>query len=145
MVQVEIERIDDAFAFKAVDSTGNALQMDAAVDIGGNNKGVRPMQMLLMSLGGCSGIDIVSILKKQRQTIEDFKISIQGEREYGKEPTLWKKIHVLFTLKGVIDEEKAKKACSLSIDKYCSVAATLRAAGCEIEWNVNIINGQSLN
>ncbi|MFX8785960.1 OsmC family protein, partial [Acinetobacter baumannii] len=82
--------------------------------------------------------DIVSILKKQRQDLTDFSIVVNGEREQGKEPALWKKMDVLFKLKGNVDEDKARKACALSIDKYCSVAATLRAAGCEIHWDVEV-------
>jgi len=92
----------------------------------------------LMSLGGCSGIDIVSILKKQRQEVKGFNISIEGEREQGKEPALWKHVHVIFQFSGNVDEDKAKKACALSIDKYCSVAATLRAAGCVVDWSVEV-------
>jgi putative redox protein len=64
---------------------------------------------------------------------------IEGEREQGKEPSLWKDIHITFRFSGKVDKEKANKACSLSIDKYCSVAATLRAAGCTITWKAEIL------
>jgi putative redox protein len=97
------------------------------------------MQALLMALGGCSGIDIVSILKKQKQEAGDITMIITGEREKDKEPALWKYIHIKFQFTGSVDEGKAKKACALSMDKYCSVAATLRAAGCTIEWEVAIL------
>ncbi|MFK9828034.1 OsmC family protein, partial [Escherichia coli] len=70
---VELERVDDAFAFEARDTNNHIIRYDAAQEIGGNNTGVRPMQTLLMSLASCSAIDIVSILKKQRQTIDNFK------------------------------------------------------------------------
>jgi hypothetical protein len=72
--------------------------------------------------------------------LTDFRMIIDGEREKGKEPTLWEKVHVVFDLKGHIDPDKAKKACELSMDKYCSVAATLREAHCKITWEVNQIN-----
>jgi len=140
MIKVELNRKDNAYAFEAFDSNGHIVKMDAAVEIGGNNSGVRPMQLLLMSLGGCSGIDIVSILKKQRQDVTGFSMQIEGEREKDKEPALWKYVKVVFKLSGTIDEEKARKACALSIDKYCSVAATLRAAGCVVEWDVVVAN-----
>jgi putative redox protein len=65
---------------------------------------------------------------------------IEGEREAGKEPSLWKTINIIFELKGNIDLEKAKRACELSMDKYCSVAATLRSAGASINWEVRIIS-----
>jgi putative redox protein len=136
MIKVELNRMDNAYAFEAIDSNGHIVKMDAAAEIGGNNSGVRPMQLLLMSLGGCSGIDIVSILKKQRQDVTGFSMQIECEREKDKEPALWKYVKVVFKLTGTIDEDKARKACALSIDKYCSVAATLRAAGCVVEWDV---------
>ena len=138
MARIEIKRADDAFAFTAMDALGNTVRMDAAEAIGGHNSGIRPMQTLLMGLGGCGGIDILSILKKQRQEIKEFTMVIEGEREEGKEPSLWKKVSILFQFKGKLDEEKVKKACSLSLDKYCSVAATLRAAGCVIDWKVEV-------
>lgn len=140
MIQLELNRVDTAYAFEAKDNNGHVIKMDGAIDIGGNNSGVRPMQVLLMSLGGCSGIDIVSILKKQRQDIANFKMIIEGEREKDKEPALWKYVHITFQFSGKVDLEKANKACALSIDKYCSVAATLRAAGCIIEWKAVVNN-----
>lgn len=138
MPRIEITRTNDAYAFTATDESGHSLYMDAAGAIGGNDSGFRPMQTLLAALGGCSGVDIVSILKKQRQEPAGLHMRIDGEREQGKEPSLWKTVHILFQFTGNIDEEKARKACSLSVDKYCSVAATLRAAGCSITWDIAI-------
>jgi len=106
--------------------------------IAGNDKGVSPMQSLLMAMGACSAIDIVMILQKQKQEITDFRISIDGEREEGKEPSLWKKIHAHFKLKGTIEVSKAQRAVELSMDKYCSVAATLKAAGAQITYEVTV-------
>jgi putative redox protein len=128
------------YGFEAKDANSHTLNLDGSPDIGGLNTGIRPMQTLLMALGGCSGIDIVSILKKQRQTIDKFNMKIEGERETGVEPSLWKYIKVSFELKGALDAEKAKRACALSVDKYCSVAETLRRAGASIEWQL-IVNG----
>jgi putative redox protein len=136
MIHIEVNRVNGDFGFEAADEHGHTVSLDTSPETGGQNFGVRPMQMLLMGLGGCSGIDVVSILKKQKQTIESFRMLIDGEREKGKEPSLWKYIKIIFELKGRIDVEKAKRACELSIDKYCSVSATLRAAGCRIEWEV---------
>jgi putative redox protein len=81
----------------------------------------------------------VSILKKQRLTIDALFIKIDGEREKGKEPSLWETIHINFELKGNMDKEKAERACALSINKYCSVAETLRRSGTKITWEVNLI------
>ena len=139
MARIEIKRVDDDYAFEATDTNNHSLRMDAAEAIGGHNSGIRPMQTLLAGLGGCSGVDIISILKKQRQEVKDFKMVIDGEREEGKEPSLWKHIHIHFTFTGNVDADKATKACALSLDKYCSVAATLRAAGCTIEWDIEIV------
>lgn len=96
------------------------------------------MQMLLMGLGGCSAIDIVLILQKQRQVIESFEISIDGEREKEKEPALWETIEVHFKFKGQIEKEKAERAVQLSMDKYCSVSKTLEIAGAKIKYKVSV-------
>jgi putative redox protein len=137
-MRIELKRLDDAFHFEAKSETGNIAFMDGGENIGGHNKGVRPMQMLLMGLGGCSAIDIVMILKKQKQVIEDFEISIDGEREQGKEPSLWETVVVHFKLKGQIDIDKAERAVKLSMDKYCSVSKTLELAGANISYKVSV-------
>ena len=138
MAKIVIKRIDNAYGFEATDELGHTARMDAAEAIGGHNSGFRPMQTLLMGLGGCGGIDILSILRKQKQEVTGFSMEIEGEREAGKEPSLWKQVHIKFSFTGSVDKEKAEKACSLSLDKYCSVAATLRAAGCNIGWEIKI-------
>ena len=138
MIHIEVDRVHGDYGFEAKDGGGHTARMDTSPETGGDNFGIRPMQMLLMGLGGCSGIDIISILKKQRQTVEGFRMLIDGDREKGKEPSLWTDIHIIFELKGDIDPDKAYKACALSIDKYCSVAATLRGAGAGITWEVKV-------
>ncbi len=140
MVHVEVTRVNDDYGFEGKDATGHTVKMDSSPESGGRDFGIRPMQMLLMGLGGCSGIDIVSILKKQKQKVDGFRILIDGERESGKEATLWKEVRIIFEMKGQIEEEKAKRACALSVEKYCSVAATLMGAGCDIKWEVKIIS-----
>lgn len=139
MIKVELERVNGDFGFEARDANGHVVRLDTSPETGGTNFGVRPMQMLLMGLGGCSGIDIVSILKKQRQVIEGFQMKIEGEREAGADPSLWKRVTIVFELKGNIDLAKATRACELSMEKYCSVAETLRQAGCQINWDVRIV------
>ena len=139
MIRIELDRKEGDYGFEATDANGHMVRLDSSPESGGINFGVRPMQMLLMGLGGCSGIDIVSILKKQRQNVEGFHMTIDGEREKGVEPSLWKVIHIIFELKGTIDIDKAKKACQLSLDKYCSVAQTLHRSGTKITWEVRIV------
>ena len=138
MISIEVSRVHGDFGFEATDAYGHAVQIDTSPETGGTNFGVRPMQLLLMGIGGCSGIDIVSILKKQRQEVTSFKTKIEGEREQGVEPSLWTNINLVFELKGNIDPEKAKRACQLSLEKYCSVAETLRRAWCQLTWEVRV-------
>jgi putative redox protein len=137
-MKIEIDRIEGDFGFEATDDNAHKVHIDSSLENGGSNFGARPMQLLLMGLGGCSGIDIVAILKKQRQKIDNFKMSVEGEREADKMPSLWKTIHITFELTGDIDLDKAKRACQLSMEKYCSVAETLRKAGAEITWDVKV-------
>lgn len=140
MAEIVLNRVHGDFGFEAVDQQGHVIRLDSSPDFGGENFGARPMQMLLMGLGGCAGIDVVSILKKGRQQVDTFRIVIRGEREQGKEPSLWKEATVEFQLGGRIDPAKARRACELSMEKYCSVAETLRRAGCEISWDVSVEN-----
>ena len=135
---IELKQLDNAFHFEAKDAGGHSVHMDAGENIGGKDQGFRPMQMLLAGLGGCSAIDIVMILKKQRQTIDSFEISIDGAREAGKEPSLWEIIQIHFKLKGQVDKDKAERAVALSMDKYCSVSKTLENAGAKITYKVSV-------
>lgn len=125
---IELNRIDDRFLMEAVNETGERLQMDASTSLGGYQRAMRPMQVLLASMGGCSAIDVIMILKKQRQNLRDLKISLDGDREENTEPSLYKKIHIHFKLFGEIDRDKAAVAIDLSMTKYCSVAKTLEAS-----------------
>ncbi len=136
MPTIQIARVQGDFGFEAKDENGHVIKMDSSPESGGQNFGVRPMQTLLMGLGGCSGIDVISILKKQRQEVVDYKMTINAEREQGKEPSLWKAINVEFHLYGNIDYDKAVRAVDLSVNKYCSVAATLMGSGTEIKTQV---------
>jgi putative redox protein len=136
MPVIELKRVKGDFGFEATDSTGHTVRMDSSPESGGWDYGVRPMQMLLMGLGGCAGIDVISILKKQRQEVKDYKMTVSGEREPGKEPSLWQTINIDFHIYGNVDEDKAKRAVDLSLEKYCSVAATLMGSGTKINTKV---------
>ena len=132
------------YGFEAKDQNGIIINTDNSQEGGGGNHGFRPMQLLLAALGSCSAIDVVSILKKQRQIIHHFKIIVEAEREADKIPALWKSAHVTFELEGEILSDRAMKACQLSIEKYCSVAETLRRSGTEITWNL-LVNNTPVN
>jgi putative redox protein len=129
-------------SFQAVDAKGNVVELDANESAQNTNLGARPMQLLLMALGGCSGVDILSILKKQKQKVEQLTITINGERE-NKTPSPWRSVHVIFDFRGELDQQKCERACALSLEKYCSVAETLRLAGASITWNVTV--NQTIN
>jgi len=124
-MKVELKRVNEAFHFEAVGAAGVPVNIDGSPDIGGVNAGARPMEMILMGLGGCSAIDIVLILQKQRQVIEDMRITIEAERVADQTPSVFKTIHVHYQFKGDLSEEKVKRAVELSMEKYCSVTAIL--------------------
>lgn len=124
-MKIHIKRLDDDYHMEAVNDTGNSLQMDGAPEIGGHGLGMRPMQLLLAAVGGCSAIDVILILKKQRQVIKSFEVEVDGENEKIQEHKIWKDICLHFIIGGEVDENKAIKAIELSIEKYCSVSKIL--------------------
>jgi putative redox protein len=126
-MEVVLNRLDQDFHFEAKGSSPIPVHIDAAEGIGGHNAGARPMELLLMGLGGCTAIDVILILKKQRQIVEDFQIRVSGDREKieGTEKTPFRQINIQFELKGQIDGTKALKAIQMSMDKYCSATAQL--------------------
>ena len=134
---------DGDFGIDITDSDGHTMRMDIPVAQGGNGSGFRPMQSLLAALCGCSAVDVVSILKKQKQGLEGLEIEVDGDREEGKEPSLWKHVDVRFLLTGNIEPAKGYRAVGLSMEKYCSVAETLRMAGAQIVFHV-FVNGQEV-
>ena len=125
MIKVEINRVDADFRMEAVNDKGNSIIMDAGEADGGHDSGFRPMQLLLAALGGCSAIDLIAILRKQREPLNDVKITVTGEREAGVVPALYTEAHIHFKLFGAVNHDKAERAVALSVDKFCSVAKTL--------------------
>jgi len=124
-MKINIKRLDDDYQLEAVNEEGNTIMMDGATEIGGHNKGMRPMQLLLAAVGGCSAIDVILILKKQKQEISSFEVEVEGETEKVEEHKLYRDIVVHFKIRGKVDEKKANKAAQLSLEKYCSVSKTL--------------------
>ncbi len=129
-MKVVLKRIDDAFNFEASGQSPQKNYLDASESIGGQNKGSRPMEMLLMGLGGCSAIDVILILKKQKQQIDDLEIEVSGEREEIPDTNMspFKSMHIHFKFKGIIDENKIERAIRLSMEKYCSATAQFRSS-----------------
>ena len=126
MYRIKVERVNDEYHMVGTNERGNEVHMDSTLGESNGRLGAGPMQLLIMGLGGCSGIDVLSILKKSRQKVEDFSIDLTAKRMDGEIPSLFEKIHVHFTLTGDLDSEKVRRAIELSIGKYCSVAETLR-------------------
>jgi putative redox protein len=108
-------------------ASGHAVVMDAAPDIGGRNLGPRPMELLLVGLGGCSAIDVVLILKRGREAITDCDVEIEAERA-DTDPKVFTRIKLHFIVTGNnLDPQKVERAVKLSHDKYCSASAMLAA------------------
>ncbi len=128
MSKVNLKRVNDKVHFRAWNSTGNIASMDGSPGIGGEGKGVRPMELLLMSMAGCSSIDIVSILQKMRQGLENLDVKVEGFREEGAIPAVFTKIHIHYILSGDLKESKVKDAIDMSLGKYCSVSKMLEKA-----------------
>lgn len=136
LLQAKLSHPD--YGFTITDAKGHTMKIDIPADQGGHGDGLRPMQTVLAALCGCSAVDVVSILKKQRQPLADLVIKVDGERQKGVEPALWEKVHLLFQISGDVEPGKAARAVQLSIEKYCSVAETLRRAGAVISWEVMV-------
>lgn len=112
-------------SFSAVADSGHRIQMDGPPDHGGQNKGPRPMELLLMGTGGCTAFDVMMILKKGRQDIFDCRVEIEAERA-DSEPKVFTKIHIHFVLTGKnIDSKRVARAIELSAEKYCSASIML--------------------
>ncbi|MDY3364058.1 OsmC family protein [Riemerella anatipestifer] len=122
-MKITLNRINDDFLFECSNSAGNSILLDNTSQ--SSPKGVSPMETMLMAVAGCSGIDMVSILKKQRQNLTSFKAEVEGTRVPIDDAKPFKSISVKFLLEGEIDEKKALKAAQLSFEKYCSVSKTL--------------------
>ena len=136
-MKIVLKRLNQDFHLEASNESGNTVHIDASPAIGGGGEGARPMELLIMGLGGCSSIDIISILKKSRQPLEDLQVEINAEREQGKEPALFTTIHAHYVLTGDLQESHVKRAVDLSLEKYCSVARVLEKSA-TITWSYEI-------
>ncbi len=126
-MEIHITRKNQFYHFEAENASGNLLSMDAHPSIGGAGMGFRPMESLLAGLGGCSGIDMVNILHKQKADLQDIAIDIKAERKENEVPAIFESIQIHFRLFGNLDPNKVEKALQLTFDKYCSVAKILMA------------------
>ena len=122
---ITLHRRDDAFLFESVNDEGLTVLSDASPDIGGQGKALRPMQLVLAAVASCSSIDIVLLLKKQRQELRDLKVTVEGQRA-DTVPKVFTKLHLHFEVTGFqLSEKQVERAVQLSADKYCSVSIML--------------------
>jgi len=126
-------------SFSGSTSSGHEIKMDAATEIGGQNSGPRPTELLLHAIAGCTGIDIISILQKMRLNPSSFRIEIDGTRA-DEHPKRFTNIHILYALEGELPEEKVVRAITLSKDKYCSVSHSVNA-DISVSYSINGIAG----
>ncbi len=127
-------------SFLAETPSGHQIQMDASEDVGGQNSGARPTELVLSAVAGCTGIDIISILQKMRLEPISFQMDIKGDRAED-HPKRFTHIHIHYALEGDLPEEKVVRAIELSNDKYCSVSHSLNAE-MTTSYSINGINGQ---
>ena len=135
-MRLKLNRIGEPFVLRTSSENGGSILFDASEDIGGTSKGVRPMQALASSLAACSSIDVLNILKKQRENVTEYEVDILANRTDAI-PSVFDTIHLIFKLKGV-SQESAERAVSLSMNKYCSVTKMLEKS-CEITYSVSLI------
>ncbi|MBY0424718.1 MAG: OsmC family protein [Cytophagales bacterium] len=132
-MKVSLKRLNNATHLEASNEFGNKISIDGSAEIGGQDLGFRPMQLVLAGLGSCSTMDIISILAKQKEPLRHIEIEVTGKRADAV-PAVFTDIHVQFKLYGPVSSEKAERAIILSMTKYCSVTKML-------EPTVNITHG----
>ncbi len=121
-------------------SGDHQVLMEGPESYGGQNRGFRPMQLLLTGLGGCTSFDVITTLEKMRQEISDCQVTLDAERS-GEVPAVFTKIHIHFTVTGrSLKENMVKRAVELSAEKYCSASIMLTRAGVDITHSYSIID-----
>lgn len=129
----------DGSAFVGEAESGHAIVMDGPVDHGGRNIGLRPMELMLLGVGGCSSIDVISILQKARQDVVDCEARLEAERADAV-PAVFTRISLHFVVTGRdLKEAHVKRAVELSADKYCSASIMLGKAGVAISHSYEIV------
>ncbi len=125
--------------FQAESETGHTLVMDGPPHHGGKNRGARPMETVLMGVGGCSSFDVVHILRKARQDVTGCRCEMEAERAENEIPAVFTKIHLHFRVSGNnLKENQVKRAVELSAEKYCSAAIMLTRGGVEVTHSYSI-------
>lgn len=130
-------------AFSGITPSGHPFTMDGPEEVGGENKGARPTELLLNAVAGCTGIDIISILTKMRINPTSFTMDVEGDRT-DEHPKKFTKINIHYALEGDLPEDKVIRAIKLSKDRYCSVSHSL-SAEITVSYALNGIRGEEIN
>ena len=125
-MKISVKRVNDRVHLQATNPEGNVVDIDGSPDVGGENAGFRPMQLVLAALASCTAMDVITILRKQRQRLDDLSITVSGERKDAT-PAPFTAINVHYDLYGAIEEKHARRAVDLAVHKYCSVTEMLKA------------------
>jgi putative redox protein len=140
-MKVTLKRLDERFGMQVTNESGNFFVMDAMPEAGKMTKGMRPMEVVLAALGGCSTIDVIDILKKQRQHPDEVNVTVEGQRAEDQVPKVFTHVNVHFAITGKVKPEKAASAVQLSMEKYCSVIKMLeKTAQITGTFSVNGVN-----
>tara|TARA_B110000091_G_C13694854_1_gene423731 strand:- start:425 stop:835 length:411 start_codon:yes stop_codon:yes gene_type:complete len=126
-MKVKLKRVNEAYHYEAFTEDKIKVDLDANSAIGGEGKGTRPMELVLMGVGGCASIDLGLILSKQKQVMTDYEVEITAERNDNAAKT-FRSINLHFTLFGTLDKLKVERAIDLTLTKYCSVILSLNDA-----------------
>ena len=132
----------EKMAFSSITPSGHEIKMDAAEEIGGQNSGARPTELLLNAVAGSTGNDIISILQKMRLEPSSFTMEVKGERAED-HPKGFTVIHIHYALEGDLPEDKVVRAIQLSKDKYCSVSHSLNAT-ISVSYSINDVKGDKI-
>ena len=130
-------KLVEGMQFVANADSGHAVVMDASEGVGGKDSGTRPMELLVLGLGGCTGMDVVSILRKMKQDVKGFEIEIDADRAKTY-PKVYTRVHIVYKIWGDISEDKLKKAIELSQDTYCSASAMFKKTA-EVTYEYKIL------
>lgn len=128
---------NEGMSFAAQTRSSHTVTMDASSSVGGENKGPRPTEMVLAGLGGCTGMDVASILKKMRQTWDRFEIALDAKVR-DEHPRVFLSVHVVYRIWGAVEPAKFVRAVTLSAEQYCPVSAMLKAGGVTITWECEV-------
>ena len=126
-MNVSLERINEDYLFEVSNSEGKSVLLDNKSKTHGEVQGISPMELLLMGIAGCSSIDIIAILNKQKINPSSLKMDVKGHRHENQVPALFYQIDINIYLEGRVSPEKANRAAKLSFEKYCSVSKTLES------------------